>query len=60
MDSIYMNNFRGFNKIVVPIRQVNFFVGENSTGKTSLLALLDLLSKSQFWFNMDFNADIRA
>ena len=51
-----MNNFRGFSNTTIPLQQVNFFVGENSTGKTSLLALLDLLSKPQFWFNLDFNA----
>lgn len=56
MDSIYINNFRGFSKTVVPIRSVNFFVGENSTGKTSLLALIELLSRAEFWFNLDFNA----
>lgn len=55
MDTIYMNNFRGFKEVAVPIRRVNFFVGENSTGKTSLLALLDLFSKPEFWFNLDFN-----
>ena len=56
MDSIYVNNFRGFNKTILPIRPVNFFVGENSTGKTSLLALLDLFSQPEFWFNINFNA----
>lgn len=56
MDSVYMNNFRGFSRTVVPIRSVNFFVGENSTGKSSLLALLELLSRPEFWFNLDFNA----
>lgn len=56
MDSIYVNNFRGFNKTILEIRPVNFFVGENSTGKTSLLALMDLFSRPEFWFNMNFNA----
>jgi len=56
MDSVYMNHFRGFTRTVVPIRSVNFLVGENSTGKTSFLALLELLSQPEFWFNLDFNA----
>ena len=56
MDSIYMNNFRGFNETVIPIRAVNFLVGENSTGKSSFLALAQLLSQPEFWFNLDFNA----
>ncbi len=56
MDSVYMNNFRGFTRTVVPIRSVNFLVGENSTGKSSFLALAQLLSQHEFWFNLDFNA----
>jgi len=56
MDSIYMNNFRGFSDTVVPIRRVNFLVGENSTGKSSFLALAELLSEPDFWFNLDFNS----
>jgi len=56
MQSVYMNNFRGFTDTTIPLQKVNFFVGENSTGKTSLLALLDLLAKPQFWFNLNFNA----
>jgi hypothetical protein len=56
MDSIYMNNFRGFTSAVVPIRSVNFLVGENSTGKSSFLALAQLLSQPDFWFTLDFNA----
>ena len=55
MDSVYMNNFRGFTDTTLPIRQVNFLVGENSTGKTSVLALLDLLSEPSFWLTLDFN-----
>jgi len=50
-----MNNFRGFTNTIIPLRRVNFFVGENSTGKTSLLALLDLLSDPSFWCHLDFN-----
>lgn len=56
MQSVYMNNFRGFTDMTIPLLKVNFFVGENSTGKTSLLALLDLFAKPQFWFKLNFNA----
>ena len=55
--SIYMNNFRGFTDTTILLKKVNFFVGENSTGKTSLLALLELLASRQFWFSsFNFNA----
>ncbi len=56
MQSVYMNNFRGFNETTISLKKVNFLVGENSTGKTSLLALLDLFSMHQFWANFNFNA----
>ena len=52
---LYAENFRGFSKAVIPIEGVNFLVGENSTGKTSILALLNLLSSHTFWFNLQFN-----
>ena len=55
MDAVYVNNYRGFSKTTLPILPVNFFVGENSTGKTSLLALLELLANHNFWFRLDFN-----
>jgi len=51
-----MNNFRGFADTTIPLKKVNFFVGENSTGKTSLLALLELLATQEFWFEFNFNA----
>jgi len=59
MKLLYLNNFRGFQNTVIPFRQVNFFVGENSTGKSSILSLLKLMTNVQFWNNDDFNiADI--
>jgi len=55
MRYIYMNNFRGFTDTVIPLRQTNFLVGENSTGKSSFLSLLTLASQPQFWFMPDFS-----
>ena len=46
---VYMDNYRGFSNAAIPLRQVNFLVGENSTGKTSFLELLDVLSYGPFW-----------
>lgn len=49
MRYMFVDNFRGFQETLLPIKDVNFFVGENSTGKTSLLALLSLFHSVGFW-----------
>lgn len=54
---IFVDNFRGFAKTLLTIRDVNFLVGENSSGKTSLLALMKLLSSPYFWFDQKFYTD---
>jgi len=46
---MYVDNFRGFKETVLPLKDVNFLVGENSTGKSSLLALIDLVADLRFW-----------
>lgn len=55
MRYLYMDNFRGFSDTVVPLRQTNFLVGENSTGKSSFLSLLSLANYSNFWFYPNFS-----
>ncbi len=55
MTTIYLDKFRGFTDTVIPFENVNFLVGENSSGKSSVLALLNLMSSPQFWFSQDFN-----
>lgn len=57
MKYLFVDNFRGFTKTLLPIRDVNFFVGENSTGKTSLLGLLNLISGTHFWFTQKFDTE---
>lgn len=52
---VYADNYRGFRDKVVTMRDVNFFVGENSTGKTSFLALLQLLSPGSSWEGKSFD-----
>ena len=54
---LYVDNFRGFSDCYIPILDVNFLVGENSTGKTSILSVLCLLSRTSFWFRPDFNTE---
>lgn len=43
LNYLYMDNYRGFERQICPIGTVNFLVGENSTGKSSLLAALSFL-----------------
>jgi len=57
MPVIYFNNFRGFEKTFLPLANVNFFVGENSSGKTSILKLIKILSDQKFWFSQLFSSD---
>jgi len=47
---LYLHNFRGFKKTYLQLERVNFFIGENSTGKTSILKLIKILSDPEFWF----------
>ncbi len=58
MKIIYLDNFRGFSNTFIPIENVNFLIGENSSGKSSLLALINLLSSPKFfWLTNDFNSE---
>jgi len=54
LSKIYLNNFRGFYNSEIPVNDVNFLVGENSSGKTSILKLVELLSSQEFWLNGAF------
>ena len=55
MDYIYVDNYRGFSKTFVPIAKTNFLVGENSTGKTSILGLIQMFSEKEFWFETELD-----
>lgn len=57
MKTLYVDNYRGFTDTYIPFMDVNFLVGENSTGKTSILNLINLLMNPGFWFTPDFNED---
>lgn len=48
---LFIDNFRGFSNTFVPVLDVNFLVGENSTGKTSVLGLMKLLSGAGFFLS---------
>lgn len=55
MKKVYFKNFKGFKEHLIELTDVNFLVGENSTGKTSFLNLINILSSQEFWFNSQFN-----
>jgi predicted ATPase len=57
MKFLYVNNFRGFLNTFIPIKDVNFLIGENSTGKTSILSLVKILSSDTFLFDFNFVLD---
>lgn len=52
---LYLDNFKGFRKTMISFVDANFFVGENSTGKTAILNLMELMSNSNFWLQPSFN-----
>jgi hypothetical protein len=54
MEMLYLDNFRGFSDQFIEIRNVNFLVGENSSGKSSVLMVLNSISSPGLWFNVDF------
>lgn len=60
MQYVYLDNFRGFQQAVIPVLDINFCVGENSTGKTSFLSAINLLSSSRFWFDQNFDGNETA
>lgn len=55
MKYIYLDNYRGFSNELIPLKAVNFLVGENSTGKTSFLSALKVLGSPRFWFRPSFD-----
>lgn len=53
----YIDNFRGLQNQIVDLKNVNFLVGENSTGKSSLIKAISLLSDFRFWMNAELATD---
>ena len=49
MITLYLNHYRGFEDTFIPLDDVTFLVGENSTGKTSVLTALRALSADGIW-----------
>ena len=57
LTTLFVNNFRGFTNTYIPLKDVNFLVGENSTGKTSILKLYKLVTEAEFWLRFSFNTE---
>lgn len=57
MPGLALVNFRGFDSAVIPLASVNFFVGENSTGKSSVLSLVEILSSPNFYFSQELASE---
>lgn len=55
--SIYIDNFKGFREAFIPFGNVNFLVGDNSTGKTTVINLVRLLDSIPFWNDVDLLAN---
>jgi predicted ATPase len=55
MKKLFVKNYKGFDEQIIDLKDVNFFVGENSTGKTSILKLINIINSSEFWFSGQFN-----
>ena len=51
---LYLKNYKGFEEAYIPVQDINFFVGDNSTGKTSIISLLKILDDSEFWNSSSF------
>ncbi len=55
MQVLYVNNYRSFKDTYIPLKNINFFIGENSTGKSSILSLIHILGNPMFFLTLDFN-----
>lgn len=54
--AFYADNFRGFTKQFFRLSPLTFLVGENSSGKSSFLALAHLLLSDEFWITPGFSS----
>jgi energy-coupling factor transporter ATP-binding protein EcfA2 len=54
---VFAQHFRGFKNIDIELGGVTFLVGDNSSGKTSILHLLDLVLNTELSMDMVINSD---
>lgn len=53
----YIDNFRGIQEETVDLQNVTFLVGENSSGKTSIMRAISILSDFRFLMNGEIASD---
>ena len=59
MKALYLDNLRGFDNTLIKFKDINFLVGENSTGKTSILSLFRNSFYYPFWEFCKFPDDLQ-
>jgi AAA15 family ATPase/GTPase len=57
MQTLYIDNIRGFTKTAVRFSGVTFLLGENSTGKSTLLSILHIINGFSMSFDFEFDSD---
>ena len=55
MFSLKINNFRSLKESQFEFKRLNILIGENSSGKSSLIKFLQLLCRSYRGYNLNFN-----
>lgn len=56
MKKLYLKNVKGFKEEFIEFKDVNFLVGENSTGKTTILQILNIINNAQFLLEGSFSS----
>ena len=56
---LFLNNYKGFKQTIISLEDVNFFVGDNSTGKTTVMNLLYIIDHNFVPFQMNLNKEVK-
>lgn len=56
---LFLNNYKGFKQTIISLKDVNFLVGDNSTGKTTVMNLLYIIDHNFVPFQMNLNKDVK-
>jgi len=56
---LFLNNYKGFKQTIISLKDVNFLVGDNSTGKTIVMNLLYIIDHNLVPFQMNLNKEVK-